>query len=394
MRQEVTMDLIGTKLEVPIVVNNKVLVNEGVVLTEALISKLLKLNIHYIDVVAEEVAPQKMEKPNTVSKELCNKIRSSLMTNNVEEIKEVASDMVSSVLRISDLDGGFSNLKYDLETFSNINEFDHAIRVAIFSIILAYLYNQKLRSQIIGNGVVSGEVNIDDVAIAALMHDEGMNNYNPSVLTKISDMKNNSYYYDKFPGIMNVPDDRFDDNYISLYSFCLLSDLPDLSSEAKFMVLMSMETENNMGPLKPIGFRNSKGNVAMGAKIIKFCIFYYNFLDHCYHTGDSFENIISVLGQAATTASVNEELADLFLAKVPIYPVGAKVMLSDGREAIVIKSYTGFTYSSRPLVELTTGEFIDLRFATTLTIDYVCQEESSLEQVVDGQVKSTDNGRK
>ena len=63
MRQEVTMDLIGTKLEVPIVVNNKVLVNEGVVLTEALISKLLKLNIHYIDVVAEEVAPQKMEKP-------------------------------------------------------------------------------------------------------------------------------------------------------------------------------------------------------------------------------------------------------------------------------------------------------------------------------------------
>lgn len=395
MRQEVTYELVGTTLELPITVKGKVLVNKGVVLTENLVSKLLRMGIHYIDVAIEEVALPKMEKPNTVSNELCDKVREALIANDVKQIEVVASDMITSVLRISNIDGGFSNLKYDLETFSNINTLDHSIRVAIFSIILAYLYNQKLRNKIVGSGAALDEVNINDVAIAALMHDEGSNNYSPDVLNKISELKQIPNFSGQFPGVKDVPVDKFDDSYISLYSFCLISELPDLSPEAKFMVLMSNETENNNGPLKPIEFRNSKSNSAMGAKIIKLCSFYDNFLSHCYNTGESFENIISVLGQAATTETVNEELADLFLTNVPIYPVGAKIMLSNGDKAEVVKSYTGYTYSSRPEVRvLSTGEIVDLRYATTLTIDRVCQEDESLEQVVDRQVHEVDKGRK
>lgn len=395
MRQEVTYDLVGTTLELPITVKGKVLVNKGVVLTENLVSKLLRMGIHYIDVAVEEVALPKLEKPNTVSNELCDKVREALIANDVKQIEVVASDMITSVLRISNIDGGFSNLKYDLETFSNINTLDHSIRVAIFSIILAYLYNKKLRNKIVGSGAALDEVNINDVAIAALMHDEGSNNYSPDVLNKISELKQIPNFSEQFPGIKEVPVDKFDDYYISLYSFCLIRELSDLSPEAKFMVLMSSETENSNGPLKPIEFRNSKSNSAMGAKIIKLCSFYDNFLSHCYNTGESFENIISVLGQAATTETVNEELADLFLTNIPIYPVGAKIMLSNGDKAEVVKSYTGYTYSSRPEVRvLSTGEIVDLRYATTLTIDRVCQEDESLEQVVDRQVHEVDKGRK
>lgn len=394
MRQEVTYELVGTTLELPITVKGKVLVNKGVVLTENLVSKLLRMGIHYIDVAIEEVALPKLEKPNTVSNELCDKVREALIANDVKQIEVVASDMITSVLNIADIDGGFSNLKYDLETFSNINTLDHSIRVAIFSIILAYLYNQKLRNKIEGSGALD-EVNINDVAIAALMHDEGSNNYSPDVLNKISELKQIPNFSKQFPGVKDVPVDKFDDSYISLYSFCLIHGLLDLSPEAKFMVLMSSETENSNGPLKPIEFRDSKSNSAMGAKIIKLCSFYDNFLTHCYNTGESFENIISVLGQAASTETVNEELADLFLTNIPIYPVGAKIMLSNGEKAVVVKSYTGYTYSSRPEIRvLSTGEIIDLRYATTLTIERVCQEDESLEQVVDGQVHEVDKGRK
>lgn len=134
MRQEVTYELVGQTLQVPIAINGQVLVNEGVVLTKELIARLLKRGIKYIDVVSEETKDTSttIEQPNTVSDELCNKVRASLIADNVDEIEAVAQEMISSVLNITDLDGGFSNLKYDLETFSNLNSLDHSIRVAIF----------------------------------------------------------------------------------------------------------------------------------------------------------------------------------------------------------------------------------------------------------------------
>jgi len=398
MRQEVTYDLVGTTLEQPIVVKGRVLVNEGVVLTESLVAKLLKLGIKYIDVIQKEevnTTEVHIEIPNTVSDELCEKVRESLMNNNVKEIESVASDMITSVLRISNLDGGFSNLKYDLETFRNINSLDHSIRVAIFSIILTYLYNQNLRGRIVGSGAVSGEVNINDVAVAALMHDEGSNFYEDDTFNKINALAQNSEFATKFPGIINVPLDRRDDAFIPIYSFCLVHDLKDLSTEAKFMILMSGETENNMGPLNPVGFSEDKSNMVIGAKIIRLCSFYDNFLAHCYNTGVSFENVISVLGESAVTGAINQELADLFMTKVPIYPIGAKVLLTNGERAEVIKSYADYTYSTRPQVRvLKTGEIIDLRYATTLTVDSVCRQENSLEQVIDRQVDTVDIGRK
>lgn len=397
MRQEVTYELVGQTLQVPIAINGQVLVNEGVVLTKELIARLLKRGIKYIDVVSEETKDTSttIEQPNTVSDELCNKVRASLIADNVDEIEAVAQEMISSVLNITDLDGGFSNLKYDLETFSNLNSLDHSIRVAIFSIIVAYLYNQNLRKKIVGTGAVSGEVNINDVAVAALMHDEGSNKYDPTVLNKIEALATNEKFKVQFPGIKDVPLNGYDDSFISIYSFCLIENLPDLSSDVKYMVLFSMETENELGPLKPQGFRNNNSNIGMGAKIIRLCSYYDNFLAHCYSTGESFENVITILGQAANTGAVNADLTDLFLAKVPIYPIGAKVILSNGEKAEVVKSYTGYTYNSRPIVKIdSTGEIIDLRYATTITINRVCQEEESLEQVVDRQIKEIDKGRK
>lgn len=395
MRQEVTYELVGQELQAPIALNGQILVNKGVILTEELIARLLKRGIKYIDAASVERSIHSQELPNTVSDELCNKVRNSLIANDVTEIEAVAQDMITSVLNITDLDEGFSNLKYDLATFSNLNSLDHSIRTAIFSIIIAYLYNQNLRSRIVGNGTVSGEVNINDVAVAALMHDEGSNKYDPTVLNKISLLAANDKFRSQFPGIKDVPLSGYDDSFISIYSFCLIENLPDLSPAVKFMVLLSMETENDQGPLKPQDFRDNNSNIGMGAKIIKLASYYDNFLAHCYSTGESFENVITILGQAASTRTLNEELTNLFLAKVPIYPVGAKVVLSNGQKAEVVKSYTGYTYSSRPVVKIDlTGEIIDLRLATTLTISCVCQEEESLEQVVDGQIKDVDQGRK
>lgn len=114
-------------------------------------------------------------------------------------------------------------------------------------------------------------------------------------------------------------------------------------------------------------------------------------LSHCLYSGETFENIVSVVGQAASAKLVNEELANLFLSSVPIYPVGTRVILSNGERAEVVKTFVEYTYATRPVVKiLSTNQLINLRDHQSLTIDKVYLDEVTISDVIDNQINEMD----
>ena len=143
----------GMKLETPIVKNDVILVKAGEVLTPHMINRLK--NTFYIEElnIVSENQIQDNSYANTISEEIINACKDALVKNDIIKIEESATDMVEAVLNNVDFEGSFSNLKYDLEsTTKNKNILDdslnHSIRVATFSIILAYLYNNKIKERI------------------------------------------------------------------------------------------------------------------------------------------------------------------------------------------------------------------------------------------------------
>lgn len=398
MRIDIQQAVPGMILDSGIVYNSAILVGRGSVLTARYIEKLKAFGITSIDVVSDKKDIINENNQSTIDSYLFESVRTSLMERNYDKIKTNARSMVTSVLNNINLNNDFSNLTYDLRTFENTDDtLNHSIRVAIYSIVLAYLYNENLKSKNYDPKSLEARlIDLKEITVAALLHDRAQKYYGNEVLKKVGILAQNSELTAQMPGLAEIPKDQYDDKYVSLYSYCLVSSASQISSKAKYMILFSSETENNTGPLRPIGFESEKTNSAvMGAKIIYLCGLYDNMLAHCLYGGESFENIVSVLGQAANTKAINKELSDLFLSNVPIYPIGTKVVLSNGEKAEVVKTFVGYTYVTRPVVRiLSTNQLIDLRYEQSLTIGKVYLDEVSISDVIDSQVKEMDGQSK
>lgn len=390
MRLNIREAVSGMVIQEPIVIDNIMLVNKGGVLTPSLINRLNKFGITFIDIVSDK------DTKDTIDNNLMEDVRESLLEEDIEKIEINADKMVSAVLKDFSFDGKFSNFKYNLQSYANDNQsLDHSIRVATFSIVLAYLYNEDLKKYYSVKEIEEMKVNLRDVAVAALLHDKGKNYYDVNALSKIEDFVklDNSR---NFPGIKDIPTDRFDDRFVSVYSCYLADYISDLPSNVKYMILYSSEMENNNGPLKAVNFgKDNKNSFIVGAKIIHLCSLYDDYLAHYVSNNESLENTVSVIGHAASSGVINEDLANLFLNNVPIYSVGNKVLLSTGEEAVVVKSYTGYKDTTRPTVKvISTGRTIDLRDEKLITIVGVCHEDITVDDLIAGQLKEVEKSSK
>lgn len=399
MRIDINHAVSGMVLYSDIKYDKGILVNKGEVLTPRRIQQLKKFGITYIDVVSEKAQNMQNEAEKhehyTVDNALFFNVRESLLEGNLEKIESNVQSIVNAVLNNIDANRGFSNLTYDFHTFQNQDDtLNHSVRVAIYAIVLAHLHNEKIKK-----GKTKPEnfknqlIDLKDIAIAALLQEKGRNCYRQDVLEKIRMFTQYEELRNQLPGLRDIPTDRYDDKYISLYSYCLICDIPQISMSAKYMVLFSEETENNMGPLKPKGFaKQNSSSTILGAKIIHLCDLYDDMLAHCMFSGETLENIVGVLGQSANMNVINRDLANLFLSNVPICPIGTKLILSNGEKAEVVKAFTGYTYATRPIVKvLSTNQLIDLRYVTSLTIGSVYFNESSLSDMIDHQMKEVDS---
>lgn len=402
MRVDLGIVVPGMVLETSIIKDDVLLVKKGSKLTPALINRLKTFGITSVDIVSEKNLAKNVSSTDTedsdlsftVTDSLTNDVREALLENNIEKIEDSASKMVEAIKDSIDLNGSFTNFKYDLQSYNKDNDsLEHSIRVAAFSIALAHLYNEQLKKSF--NAYDKSDerlVNLDEIAVASLLHDRGRNCYSEKTLENIEKLSNNAKLRNILPGLADVPLSVYEDKYIPVYSLALINDDPRLSDNIKYMILYSSEMENGNGPLRAKGFeKNNLFSYISGAKILHLCSLYDDYLSHCVHENESFENIVTIIGHAASHGVINENLANLFLNNIPIYSAGNKVLLSTGEKATVIKSSTGYTDTTRPKVRVdSSGEVIDLGSATTITIIRIADDDLCLEDIVDGQLAEVD----
>ncbi len=387
----------GMKLETPIVKNDVILVKAGEVLTPHIINRLK--NTFYIEElnIVSENQIQDNSYANTISEEIINACKDALVKNDIIKIEESATDMVEAVLNNVDFEGSFSNLKYDLEsTTKNKNILDdslnHSIRVATFSIILAYLYNNKIKERIRDKDELNRRlINYNSIAVASLMHDSGKYLQNEELLNEVRRVVAIKDLDKTFKNINNIPTDRFDNQYAEFYSYCLTNKFKSLPSDLRIMILYSNEAENNAGPLKsPLFLREKEHPGIVGAKIIHLCSLYDDYLSHCINTQAALENIMAILGQSASNGVINKDLTNLFLDNVPIYPIGTKVILSNNEEGVVVKTFTDYTYATRPTVKLNNGQIIRLKDTTSIVVVGINNGNNAVDDLVNDQLGEVD----
>lgn len=386
----------GMVLEKPIHRNDGMLVlKAGTVLTDRMIQHLraIRNNIKLIDIdstQAEKTLEAESEQ-ETVSLQMRSETEEALKTflkdpndSNMQEIKKNTKEIVKSI-------ENENRFKYDLDSYLNQKDIHaHSVRVACFSILLAKMYNAKLK-RCYPNILEKDLIKLEDIAVAALLHDIGKSCKDSDVLSKIKQVPNVDILQESFPGIKDTPLDKYDERYSSVYSYCMLGDLNDISGRAKLMILLSNEPESEKGCLKvPFKFNTQRRPFTSGAKIIHISDIYDNAMKRTIEQDNSLEEIASELGYYARNGVVNSEAEQLLINNLPLYPVGTRIKLSTGEFAIVKESFVGPYDTYKPVV--TTLNFprktIDLRDATNVTITSISSKQNIFKDIIKNQINA------
>ncbi len=285
-----------------------------------------------------------------------------------KKIKEDARMIVEKTQR-----GG--EPQFDLEDYlSTKNDTtSHAVRVACFSILLAQFYNDTVQDK--DNSAL---VNLNDIATAALLQDVGSIYKDPKKLGELTEVPKSKGMEELFPGIKETPLDYYDENYSSIYSFSAVAKLDSISNSAKLMILLAGETEKGDGPLKmPEVISRKRNGILYGAKIIRVCSIYDDAMKHAIQSDTSLEDVVSEIGQYAINGDISEEIKELLINKVKLYPHNTRVLLSNGQIATVEECRVGHYDSYKPVV-CTCGiprKRIDLKESITTTIKSIVSKE-------------------
>ena len=360
------------------------LLMQGATLTESIIRKLKANGVTDVEVqmkVYNESHELNVDFVHeTLSNETKAKAKVSLESMNFKQMLDSTQDFRGLVSSARDIVTAILNtdeFSYSLKDYKEVNDmFSHSIRVSAFATILAKHYNDTLPSFISDpNTRKKCEINIQSVAVAALLHDIGLicnQEENLKALKEKKDKIFTSAITNKFKGALDVPYDKFSKSYISLYSYALISN-SDIPADIKMMILLSGEPEDLTGPLKAdSSYITSRQNFVYAAKIIKLCSEYDDTLQEVIKRNLSLENVVARLDFKAETKELNLELEKLFTNHVPLYSKGVVVRLSDGKKAVVAESFTGKVNIYRPLVmDIESKKLIDLRKEKSLTIKQI-----------------------
>lgn len=369
--------------------NNKaIILNRGAMLNNAIIEKLDRIGIKYIDVALtqeQELALEADKGVNaTIPNQLTKEIEEAVKTFNMSKLVDCAKTLVQTILKNPDF-------KYDLADYKDKRDLiSHCIRTASFSVLVADYYNDTL-NDFISNIAIRGKCKIDleSLAVASILHDIGKLCKDKNILDKIIASQGSLSNF--FPEIQNINLSEYNDKYASIYSYLLLKDNNSLTPDNKITILLSNEAENGSGPLKPpLSYLTSRQNFVYASKIIKLCSMYDEELEKAIVCKQPLENILAKLDYSASNGILNKELEKLFIEYVPIYSPGSKVKLSDGRYAIVEQSFIGRIYMCKPIVRtIPENELIDLREQTSLTIQEICGNETSFLKIANEHVPTS-----
>lgn len=382
----------GMILQNDIFENNNILIKAGTVLDKRLIYLLKNHGIKEITISIEpEVEGElgnislinNLEVEETVNKQIKEHAKTALNNFDMNQVTNDAKEFVKCILNSSEF-------KYDLSEYKekDNNVFSHSIRVATFAIVLAKIYNSYLNNTILDSKLKEESlINLNDIAVAALLHDTGKSCKRDDVRTRYVKTPENLVKY--FPNIVNTPQAFYDSNYDSIYSYMIVNEYKNITEASKLMILLSGENEISTGPLKAsIGFTKQRNGIIYASKIIKICSLYDDTLKQFIEMDESLENVVAKLEQCTMDGTLNKELVNLFFNNIPLYSAGIKVILSNGKCAIVKKAFTGRLDIYKPVV-VTKPDYqvIDLREETTITIKEIFKSEVSFQELIDRQIR-------
>ena len=385
----------GMVLEQPILRKDGMLVlKAGTVLNERIIQHLRSLkNIEIVNVdssQAEKTLEAEIEQ-ETVGLQTRSETEEALKTfldapndSNMQNIKKSTKKIVKNI-------EDENNFKYDLESYLNQKDIHaHSVRVACFSILLAKMHNAKLR-KCYPNISESDLIDLEDIAVAALLHDIGKSCKDSEILKQITEVPNAEILEKSLPGVNNIPLDKYDERYSSVYSYCIVGDMQEVSSKAKLMILLSNEPDSEKGCLKvPFKVNTQKKPFMAGAKIIHVCDIYDNAMKRTIEQDNSLEEIASELGYYAQNGIVSSEVEQLLINNLPLYPVGTRLKLSSGEFAIVKESFVGPYDTYKPIVSTLNfpKKTIDLRDATNVTITSISSKQNLFKDLIRNQINA------
>lgn len=395
MKLNVTELISGMVLEKSIYRKDGMLVlKAGTVLTERRIQQLRSLkNIEVIDIdssQAEKALAAEMEQ-ETVSSQTRKETEEALKTflenpdaSNMQGIKKSSQKIVKDIEEDS-------NFKYDLESYLNQKDVHaHSVRVACFSILLAKMHNAKLMTYYHKTSK-ENLIDLEDIAVAALLHDIGKSCKNSELLSKITEVPQAASLEKSIPGINDIPLDKYDERYSSAYSYCIVGNMKDISMKAKLMILLSNEPDSENGSLKVPYIVNTKRSPVMsGAKIVHICDIYDNAMKRTIEQDKSLEEVVSELGYDAQNGIISSEIEQLLINNLPLYPIGTRVKLSTGEFAIVKESFVGPYNSYKPVVSTINfpRKVIDLRETkiTDITIESISGKQNIFKDIIRNQI--------
>lgn len=317
---------IGSKLGKDIVINgNQILLRNGALLTDSMLLRLKEKGINsvYIDdeltmgIEIEEVIPESIK----------SSIATALNKIDVDETIDVAKMVAESVYESRNI----SVENYD----SNIKEeYRHAMLVSELSVVL-------------GKALGYDSTKLSELASAALLHDIGK--------TCVDKKEMEEYGVDnllkRFGLSCSV--DEYCDSMHSFLGYSILNKNVTVSAVVKQAVLFHHENVDGTGELRIPGEK-----ICEFAKIIHIANDFSRMITNAEKYNISNTNEVIEYFKANSGTKYDTHLVEVFFNKIPFYPPGMTIELSNGMNAIVVENNVSFP--SRPIVLLNNGIKIDL----------------------------------
>jgi len=313
------------------------LIRKNAILSESIINSLIRLGVDYLYIDDELTANIDIEE--VIPLELKIAATNAIKNINVEKTIDNARVMVDKILSAS-------NLSVDIYNNNESDVFIHSLTVMELSIAIAKAAGYRTDV-------------MPDLAVAALLHDIGKLCVDKEVLKKYSLSK----LFDD--ANLNFSIDDYNDKMHSIYGYNLLANNTYAKAVVKQSVLMHHENYDGTGILKA-----QPEKVHDFARIIRVADVFADIV-----TKENNEYNIKTTSEALEFMAFNKgimfdpRIVEAFLTKVPIYPEGITVILSDNTKAIVAKNNKQFP--ARPMLITEDKRVIDMTDRDNLTISII-----------------------
>lgn len=330
----------GESLAKPILLDiGTVLIYEDTILKKEYIDKLLELGIEevYIRENKKSNGAEQATIEEQVRQEYSSKVKELLEhhvhnnNNNIGELQEVAQNIFEQVIEQKEV----------LDCVIEIHErsadiYEHSVSTCVLSVLTAL----KL-------GIAAEKAK--EIAVGSLLHDIGMRYIEANVVNKnLSDMSAyDAAEYKKHP----------------IYGYSAVENAEWISQTAKSIILSHHECIDGSG--FPLHTRNND----IARQIVAVC--------------DTFDSMICGIGNRQrkvheaieyvrynSGTKFNKKVCEIFLEFIFLYPNGSKILLNNGKEAIVIRQNKYM--KERPVIQMTeTQETIDMMEENTIFIEKI-----------------------